>query len=130
MRISLQRVHLMPAEIQPDILYVSDDFEIAIHLCACGCGSKVKTPLGPTEWTVTETPSGPTMHPSIGNWQQACQSHYVIEAGQIRWAGKWSPEQIVAGRKKEEARRRAYYDDLYRRRTGALGRIWNWIKAQ
>src|SRR5271165_7625051 len=70
MKVEMQRVHYMPKELNPGVLYVSEEFDIAMHLCACGCGSKVKTPLGPTEWSVEETKSGPSLRPSIGNWQQ------------------------------------------------------------
>lgn len=51
----LQRVHYMPKDLKPGILYVSEEFGAAAHLCACGCGMKVSTPLGPTEWSVEET---------------------------------------------------------------------------
>jgi hypothetical protein len=129
MKFKLERVHYMPKELAPGVLYVSEEFDIAMHLCACGCGSKVKTPLGPTEWSVRETKSGPSMRPSIGNWQQACQSHYWITGGKIVWGEKWSPEQIATGRRHEEERRRDYYKALGRKREGALRRLWNWFKG-
>jgi hypothetical protein len=129
MEFRLQRVHYMPKELEPGILYVSEEFDIAMHLCACGCGSKVKTPLGPTEWSVKETKSGPSMRPSIGNWQQACQSHYWITGGKIVWGEKWSREQIATGRRHEEERRRDYYKALDRKREGALRRLWKWLKG-
>lgn len=129
MKIKLQRVHFMPKELKPGVLYVSEEFGTAAHLCACGCGAKIRTPLGPTEWSLEETDSGPTLRPSVGNWQQACQSHYSIYQGEIRWAEKWSPEQIAAGRRNEENRRRAYYDALDRQRGGLLRRFWRWIKG-
>jgi hypothetical protein len=128
MKFELQRVHYMPKELKPGILYVSEEFDIAMHLCPCGCGSKVKTPLGPTEWSVQETTSGPSLRPSVGNWQLPCQSHYWIYRGEIQWAGKWKPEQIEAGRRHEEERRRAYYAELDQRRGGRLRRLWLWVK--
>jgi len=128
MKFEMQRVHYMPRELKPGVLYVSEEFDIAMHLCACGCGSKVKTPLGPTEWSVIETRNGPSLRPSIGSWQQACQSHYWITSGKIIWREKWTPEQIASGRRHEEERRRAYYDALGRRRAGALQRLWGWLK--
>ena len=39
MKFVLQRVHHMPKELQPGILYVSEEFLTAAHLCACGCGA-------------------------------------------------------------------------------------------
>ena len=129
MKIKLQRVHYMPKELKSGVLYVSEEFGSAAHLCACGCGAKIRTPLGPTEWSIEETGNGPTLRPSVGNWQQACQSHYWIYQGEIRWAEKWSPEQIAAGRRDEEERRRAYYDALERHPGGALRRFWLWVKS-
>lgn len=126
-RIQLQRVHFMPAVLEPGVLYVSEEFAIAVHLCACGCGTVVKTPLGPTEWSVEETPEGPNMNPSIGNWQQACKSHYVIHRGEVVWSLKWSPEQIEAGRRAEEAHRMAYYTDLYRQKA-IFGRLFSFAR--
>jgi Family of unknown function (DUF6527) len=128
MKIELQRVHFMPKELKPGVLYVSEEFGAAAHLCACGCGSKIRTPLGPTEWALEETGRGPTLRPSVGNWQQACQSHYWIYRGEIRWADKWTPEDIAVARRSEEQRRRAYYDFLNRKRGGAMRRLWHWIK--
>lgn len=121
-RFRLQHVQYLPAVLEPRVLYVSEEFDIAMHLCACGCGSKVKTPLGPTEWSIEETAEGPTVRPSIGNWQQPCKSHYVIHRGEVVWSLKWSPERIEAGRRAEEARRMAYYTSLYRKK-GIFGRL-------
>jgi len=130
MKIELQHVHYMPKELKPGVLYVSEEFNTAAHLCACGCGSKVRTPLGPTEWAFEETPMGPSLFPSVGNWQQACQSHYWLYRGEIRWASKWSPEQIAAGRRGEEARRRrASYAFSDRQHGGIMQRFWRWLKG-
>ena len=107
--IALQHVKFLPKVLLPGVLYVSMEYGVAGHLCACGCGSKVVTPLGPTEWTLTERASKPTLRPSIGNWQQPCRSHYFITDGQIHWAGQWSEAQVIAGRKAEQQRREAYY---------------------
>ncbi len=117
----------MPKELRPGVLYVSEEFSTAAHLCACGCGQKVRTPLGPTEWTFTDLADGPTLDPSVGNWQQPCQSHYVIQEGRILWAGTWSRAQIAAGRQGEEHRRKAYYDAMYAKKGGFLAMVWRWI---
>jgi hypothetical protein len=117
----------MPKELKVGTLYLSDEFDIAIHLCACGCGSKVKTPLGATEWSVKETRSGPSLRPSVGNWQQSCQSHYWIDGGEVVWAEKWTPEEIAVGRHQEEVRRGAYYEALYPERGTSLRLVWRWI---
>lgn len=129
MKIELQRILYMPKQLKPGVLYVSGEFGAAAHLCACGCGSKIRTPLDPTEWTLEETDNGPTLRPSIGNWQVPCQSHYWIIRGEVIWAPKWTPEEIAAGRRSEEERRRVYYDALDRKRGGILRRFWRWAKS-
>ena len=48
-------MRLMPRALTPGILYVSEEFGVAMHMCACGCGSKVTTPLDATEWALEET---------------------------------------------------------------------------
>lgn len=127
--IRLQRVEYMPKQLEPGILYVSERFGAVAHLCACGCGAKIRTPLGPTEWKFREAASGPSLWPSVGNWQQACKSHYVIDDGEIIWCGTWTPEQVLAGRRAEQARREAYYDAMYAKPRWFV-RLWRWIKAR
>ena len=129
MRFKLEKVRYIPAHLQPDILYVSKEFGIAVHLCACGCGSKIRTPLGPTEWSVRETRQGPTLRPSIGNWQERCQSHYLICRGEVKWADRWSQEQIAAGRKHEEQRRTAYFESRSREHRGLVLRFLHWMRG-
>jgi hypothetical protein len=119
----------MPKELEPGVLYVSEEFGAAAHLCGCGCGAKIRTPLGPTEWTVKETSSGPTLQPSIGNWQQPCQSHYWIKRGEIHWAPKWSAGEIADGRRSEERKREKYYRRLENRNRHGLKRLSDWIRT-
>jgi hypothetical protein len=126
--ITRQDVEFMPKQLEPGILYVSETYGTAAHLCACGCGEKIRTPLGPTEWAVRHDSAGPSLWPSVGNWQKACRSHYIIENGQIIWCGAWTPEQVAAGRFHEEARRRAHYDALYAR-VSIWTRIASWLKS-
>ncbi len=126
--LTLQRVEYMPKQLEPGILYVSEQFSTAAHLCACGCGEKIRTPLGPTEWSVKETPGGPSVWPSVGNWQKPCQSHYVIQNGKIIWYDQWSAAQIAAGRRGEQERRKAHYEAMYTQ-PGLLQRLWRWTKS-
>jgi len=123
----IEHVHFMPKVLKPGILYVSKEYKTAAHLCACGCGAKIRTPLTPTEWTLEETESGPTLRPSIGNWQQRCQSHYWIIKGQILWSETWTQEEILAGRAFEEKRRREYYQAKNKQGSGLLYRILKYI---
>ena len=85
-RLEIQRVHFMPEKLELGILYVSEEFGTAIHLCACGeCGLQTVTPLGPNEWSFEDTADGPTLRPSIGNFQFPCKSHYCVTQGKIVW---------------------------------------------
>jgi hypothetical protein len=126
MRIDLQRVAYMPKELKPGILYVAERFGAAAHLCACGCGTKVRTPLGPTEWALEETDAGPSLSPSVGNWQHTCQSHYWITRGDIVWGATWTPEQIASGRQLEEKRRQVYYSQR-KRPSSIFGKMRAWL---
>jgi hypothetical protein len=128
MSFKLQRVHFMPKELEAGVLYVSEEFDVTGHLCACGCGNKVMTPLGPTEWAFEDAEEGPTLDPSIGSWQLPCKSHYWITGGKVRWAGQWGPAQVERGRRTEEERRRAYYESRERPKVGMLKAVWNWLK--
>jgi uncharacterized protein DUF6527 len=125
--ITLQRVKYLPRELSPRVLYVSEEFAVAGHLCACGCGSKVITPLGSAEWALSERNGLPTLRPSVGNWQLPCRSHYVIADGQIHWGDQWSDMQVAAGRHAEEQRRKAYYASLSKR--GFWHRLWGQIRT-
>ncbi len=128
-KLELVRVQYIPKKLEPGFLYVSEEFGAAVHLCACGCGSKVSTPIGPTDWKFHDTANGPTLNPSVGNWQLSCKSHYWIRNGEVVWYGQWMPEQIEAGRRADEERTQAYYDDLGHKHGGWLQRLRRWIKS-
>lgn len=128
MKIRLENVQYMPKELEPGVLYVSREFSTAAHLCACGCGTKIRTPLGPTEWSVEATKAVPTMRPSIGNWQQPCKSHYVIWNGEVRWAGQWTASQIAAGRANEQQRLKAYLNSQNANVGQTASGPWQWLR--
>ena len=119
----------MPTALEPGILYVAEEFGAAAHLCACGCGAIVRTPLDDAEWSLEETVEGPSLYPSIGNWQEPSQSHYWIELGNVKWAPKWTSGQIEAGRRREQERRIKYYEALYRKQPANLRKLWNWLRS-
>lgn len=86
----------MPAIKQEGILYISIGNAVAIHLCACGCGEEVVTPLDQPEWQqdgwdmkvdLTAKTLNPvvTLRPSIGNFNFPCRSHYYITKNKIEW---------------------------------------------
>nr|ALU64563.1 hypothetical protein [Rhizobium leguminosarum bv. viciae] len=110
----------MPAALESGVLYVSDEYKIAMHLCACGCGSKVPVSLGPAGWKVTERNGKPTVRPSIGSGQLPCNSHYFITDGRVDWLRSMSAAQTVVALKSDHRRREAYYRDMNRK-----SRWWN-----
>lgn len=67
------------------VLYVSVEFATAIHLCACGCGNEVVTPLSPCDWCLVFDGRAVSLMPSIGNWRLECESHYWIRGGAVIW---------------------------------------------
>jgi hypothetical protein len=80
-------VEEIPAEIEPGKLFITKQYGVAVHLCACGCGGKTVTPLDPDEWTLTDSNNKVTLRPSIGNWtgQSPYHAHYYITANKIEW---------------------------------------------
>ncbi|MET3591737.1 hypothetical protein ABID26_001121 [Mesorhizobium shonense] len=119
----LAKVHYVPAVLEPGVLYVSEEYKIAMHLCACGCGSKVPVSLGPAGWTIKERNGKPTIRPSIGSGQLPCRSHYFITDGRVEWLRAMSAAQTVAALKSDHGRREAYYRDL-NRRSRWWARLW------
>lgn len=75
----------IPSILEEGKLYISKEFKVAIHLCACGCKGKSVTPL--YEWTLTENDNKVTLRPSIGNWngENTYHAHYFITNNKIEW---------------------------------------------
>ena len=97
--IAFEFVEFIPRELEEGKLYVSTSYATAVHRCCCGCGSKITTPLAPSEWKLTFDGETVSLTPSIGNWSFPCQSHYWIRRNSIDWAGPMSPEQIAEVRR-------------------------------
>ncbi|WP_352854343.1 DUF6527 family protein [Mesorhizobium sp. M0522] len=125
--IRLQKVHFVPKELDKGVLYVSDEYQVAVHLCACGCGCKVAIPLGPAEWRFTERGGRPSLQPSIGSGQLPCNSHYIIRDGRILWEPKMTAAQTVTGMLRDERRRQAYYE-AHRPLPGFFASVWQLVR--
>jgi hypothetical protein len=91
-------VEFIPEELEPGTLYISMRYKTGTHLCCCGCGNIVVTPISPTDWKLIFDGKTVTLHPSIGSWSFPCQSHYWIRNNRVEWAPKWSPEKIEQSR--------------------------------
>ena len=102
-------VEFVPNFVASGMLYISLDYDTAVHNCCCGCGHKVVTPLSPTDWSITFDGDTVSVSPSIGNWSLPCQSHYWIVRNRISWAPRWTAEQIAAGRARDRAAKNRYY---------------------
>ncbi|WP_230370090.1 DUF6527 family protein [Paludibacterium denitrificans] len=104
-----QFVEFIPSSLDQGVLYVSEKYKTATHLCACGCGTKIVTPLRPTEWTLIKRGNCVSLRPSIGNWNYPCQAHYWIRDNRVVWAGTMTREEIDTGRKIDRVRKDKYF---------------------
>lgn len=102
-------VEFIPDELTEGTVYVSIRFATASHLCFCGCGTKVVTPLRPTDWKLIFDGKTISLEPSIGNWSFACKSHYWIRNNRVKWAPRWSQERIEAGRHHDRSAKEKYF---------------------
>ena len=87
MNLKAEFVRYMPEAkaMQDGTVYISAEYETAIHRCACGCGKQTVTPFGDGGWTLTLDNGKVTLSPSIGNQRFNCKSHYLIQAGEVVW---------------------------------------------
>jgi hypothetical protein len=96
-------VQFIPDRMDEGVLYISWRYRTASHLCCCGCGLEVVTPLNPAKWALTEHPNGSvSLMPSIGNWSFPCESHYFIMNNRVSWAGAFTPAQIAAIQRRDQ----------------------------
>ncbi|WP_140468242.1 DUF6527 family protein [Hymenobacter nivis] len=105
-------VEFLPTDLAAGVLYVSIPFATAAHLCCCGCGNRVITPLTPTDWKLTYDGESISLSPSIGNWSFPCKSHYWVKRGKIKWAGRWSPEEVAAGRSRDRLAKKKHFSGV------------------
>jgi hypothetical protein len=87
-------VEYIPDSLEPGVIYISRRYSTASHLCCCGCGLEVVTPLKPAKWRLAEHAGTISLNPSVGNWSFPCQSHYWIEGNRVFWAGAMSATAI------------------------------------
>lgn len=86
-------VDAMPPVLEEGNIYISEKFEVAIHLCACGCGEKTVMPINHKPlrdhgWNLTKDGDLVTFEPSIGNFigeQPSYHAHYYIRKNKIEW---------------------------------------------
>ena len=102
-------VEFIPDTIDDGILYISIHYCTAIHKCVCGCGNEVVTPISPSDWKLTFNGKAVSLHPSIGNWNFDCRSHYWIKNNEIKYASSWTEKEIRVGRKNDLQRKKEHF---------------------
>lgn len=108
-RLEHRFVGYIPRKLEPGVIYISMEYATASHLCCCGCGEEVVTPLTPTDWQLTFDGETVSLWPSIGNWNFACRSHYVIERSDVIGSLPWSDRRIDRGRFLNRLAKARYY---------------------
>ena len=112
MKLEHRFVSGVPRELEPGVLYISMEYATAMHSCCCGCGEQVVTPLSPMDWKLTYDGMSVSLVPSIGNWNLACRSHYVVDRGRVIEAGRWSDVRIAAERRHDKAAKKRFYENF------------------
>jgi hypothetical protein len=88
-------VEYIPSQIEENTLYISIEYDVTKHKCACGCGADIVTSLSPAGWKLTYDGETVSLYPSIGNWNHECKSHYFITNDQVVWAGNITKNQMA-----------------------------------
>lgn len=122
----------IPTAIENGKLYVSMEYATAIHSCCCGCGEEVVTPLTPTDWSMTFDGETISLHPSVGNWDLPCRSHYFVRRGQVVEAPRWGADEIEKERGRDRAAKLEQFGGASKLRkqespaefVSLFGRIW------
>lgn len=133
-------VESFPDTLEPGIVYISVEFASVSHLCCCGCGAEVITPLTPKDWKMTFDGETISLNPSIGSWSLPCRSHYFIRQNQVQWAGPWSNEQIRLGRErdlrskrgtietKSQSERASSHNKTHKKAKRLFERLFGWFR--
>jgi hypothetical protein len=101
-------VEFIPKDLDEGILYISRRFKTASHLCCCGCGSKVVTPLNPAKWQLVDHKSTVSLSPSIGLGALPCRSHYWIRRSRIDWYPNMTDSQARRAEQADEYASQVY----------------------
>lgn len=121
-------VDRIPKTPQNGVIYISEKYSTAAHNCCCGCGAKIVTPLKLGRWSLRDKGGKISLHPSIGNWSSACQSHYWIENNQIRWAARFTRSEISANRARDKDALKSAYAQRRMTERSFWIRLWDKIK--
>lgn len=142
MSFSYKAVERLPKKLNSDIVYHSEEFEVAALLCACGCGHRVML-LVPDGHQVSSQGGMATVRPSIAVCDAPCKSHYVITAGRVEWLPAFSDAMAMSVMRSQIARHasldtkrrswgirvRAAIAEAYSRVRSAIARGYNKLKS-
>ena len=130
MMLETRFVKFIPERLNKGVLYVSYEYNTAIHLCACGCKNKVVTPISPIQWSYNYNGESISLSPSIGNWNFDCKSHYWIRDSQIVWAKKWSTDKISKVQQIEQKEISDYFEEEKEvEKDGFFTKFFNFFKT-
>jgi hypothetical protein len=118
--IQAEFVEFIPKVMNSGVLYISEKYKTASHLCACGCGEKVVTPLSPADWHLQIAGDEVSLHPSIGNWNYGCRSHYYIRRNRISWSYPMTKQQIARIQARDFADKEQYIATINRQKSEHL----------
>jgi hypothetical protein len=104
-----QFVQYIPSALESGVVYVSIEYGTAVHSCCCGCGSRVVTPITPTDWVLIFNGETISLDPSIGNWNFPCRSHYFIRNNRVVWAADMTQREIESGRQRDVINKRIFF---------------------
>jgi hypothetical protein len=121
-------VERFPSHLEEGVFYIAEPFSTAAHLCCCGCGTKIVTPLKPAKWSLTKQGGYISLWPSIGNSNAPCRSHYVIRKNRVEWEGVMTPELTARARARDRADLQAAYKSPPM--ISWIERLWRWLISQ
>lgn len=92
-------VQFIPDELEEGVVYVSVRYHVVTHLCPCGCGERVVTPLHPMQWTLSYDGETVSLNHSVGGG--GCNSHYFITRDKVRWAMPLTDKQRIRAARRD-----------------------------
>lgn len=111
-------VESAPAHLEPGLLYISIKYHTVLHLCPCGCGEEIVTPLAPDSWHLEFDGVSVSLYPSIGNYRLPCHSHYFIRSNKVVWVPEHDSNFGKAKckkRKNKKKRKKGFLDSIISR---------------
>lgn len=102
-------VEFIPDALENGVVYISIPYRAVIHLCCCGCGEKISTPLSPAQWSVAYDGERISLCPSVGSGSLPCNSHYVISRNEVRWARPLTKAETEGARRRDQVVGAAHY---------------------